>query len=101
MVIYDPHSDACVKETSCSAGKYISITMLIEIMDDGLINFDPAKDYIVLPDEGAFNRYSDMIPDEYRNVIYAEKKRDFNSGKILSLEVNADFIPGRKCLILG
>ena len=45
---------------------------------------------LYFPDEGAAKRYSDMFP-EYR-YCYGEKKRDWDTGKILGLDIKSNGI---------
>jgi ribose-phosphate pyrophosphokinase len=49
------------------------------------------KDYIFLPDAGAKKRYNIFNTDR---IIYGDKKRDFKTGKITSLNVIGDYTPG-------
>lgn len=51
--------------------------------------FRESVDYLVFPDKGAQERYDGKITA--KNILVGEKKRDFSTGKILSLEVNGDF----------
>jgi ribose-phosphate pyrophosphokinase len=81
--IIEPHSSMCVALTENSEeilfGYYIFLKSLIDI------NFDPEKDYICFPDEGAQKRYSDIFSDYKQCVGY--KKRNFKTGRIEKLDI--------------
>ena len=51
---------------------------------------DPQKDIVFYPDEGSRKRYSESII--FPNV-FGVKKRDWNTGKIIGLEVQGDLPP--------
>lgn len=60
-------------------------------------------DVIYFPDEGACKRYADLacIKDYGLPVIFGIKKRDFQTGKILGLDVVSDIdLKGKKVLIV-
>lgn len=52
------------------------------------IEKDDTELILYFPDEGAAKRYSDMFP-KYK-YCYGEKKRDWNTGKILGLDIKSN-----------
>lgn len=57
----------------------------IKSLIDSLL--DPQKDIVFFPDEGSCKRYSELIRFP---CAFGVKKRDWNTGKILGLEVQGD-----------
>lgn len=52
--------------------------------------FDKKRDFLVLPDAGAYKRYSEIMGDVLSkcHVAVLKKKRDFETGKIQGLEID-------------
>lgn len=82
------------------------VSLNLELMISTAINdFEP--DVIFFPDEGSCKRYSEIISTFTVDgktsypVAYANKKRDWDTGKILGLEiVNKEAVEGKKVLII-
>lgn len=53
------------------------------------MDFNPACDYLVVPDKGAYERYSELLGELFDkcNVITFKKDRDFATGKIYGLRI--------------
>lgn len=68
----------------------------------GLVKEDSNSSDVLLyfPDSGAFKKYSELLP-EFK-YCYGEKKRDWDTGKILGLEVKAfnEDITGKTVLMI-
>lgn len=78
------HSDVALKLINNSYNKYYTDYLFHEVL---YYDIEDRKDLTVMfPDKGAYNRYKDKYKDY--NIVYGEKVRDFNSGKILGLELN-------------
>lgn len=91
--IYDPHSNVCtalinnviVTYPACEIKKVIK-----EINSDNIVAF--------YPDEGAMKRGTDYLSGAY---AFGIKKRDWNTGKILGLELmNEEVVKDRDVLII-
>lgn len=61
------------------------------------IEFDKEKDYVFYPDAGAQKRYAKM--GDY-NELVGHKKRNFETGRIESLNVIGNMAPGQKVIIV-
>ena len=95
--VLDPHSD-------------VSLTLIdrVIINNTQLVNFqrkvveDLVKpDVIVFPDLGATKRYPWLISNGLAKVTYAEKNRDFDTGKIQDLTLHdPDMVLGARVLIV-
>jgi len=94
VTVYDPHShvsEALINNLVVLGPQaYIGMT-LEKIGTDNLIFY--------YPDEGAMKRYADLIKQPY---VFGIKKRDWETGKILGLDVSGetDTIPGKRILIV-
>lgn len=89
VYVLDPHSDvtpALIDNVIVmSPEKYImNVIEHIKIFND--IN-DSNDLYIYFPDAGAYKRYKDMTVFRPYNKIYGKKVRDWNTGKILGLDI--------------
>lgn len=64
-----------------------------------LRGLDNIKTMVFYPDEGAMKRYAGMVNHPY---VFGIKRRDWETGKILGLDVTgpADYIPGKDILIV-
>ena len=89
VVIYESHSNVCLDLINNGIDKYFTPMLL-----DGV---KEKYDYILLPDAGSCERYQDMFN---ANIIYANKERDFNTGKILNLEIVGDIKEGSDVVIV-
>lgn len=64
---------------------------LLSITDDFDENtFEWTDTIIYFPDDGAYKRYKNLIPIANRKIFYGKKVRDWETGKILGLEVYND-----------
>lgn len=75
----------------------------IHYIKNAISNVDP--DMLFFPDEGSSKRYSDIIKNgnfkQDFELAFGIKKRDWNSGKILGLDINnAENVRGRNILII-
>ena len=93
--VFDPHSNVT-----------IALVNRVTIMDDVLNNcvkysmmniiekdttFMVYKDIVVyFPDEGAYKRYKNLIDVKGKKILYGKKVRDWETGKILGLDVYND-----------
>ena len=89
VYVLDPHSDvtpALIDNVIVmSPEKYIINTIdHIKMFNDINDNNDL---YIYFPDAGAYKRYKDMEVFKPYNKIYGKKVRDWNTGKILGLNI--------------
>lgn len=94
VVVYEPHSDV----TPALLDRVFPIQLTKLILPDALekIGFDKEKDFLCYPDAGAQKRYS--MPGF--NHVVANKERDWESGRIKSLEIVGDVTEGAKFVII-
>jgi len=92
--IYEPHSDKCLELTHNSEAKCLSIELFNDFRDE--IN----ADYILFPDKGCLNRYEGIFSGCGVPIIHGDKKRDFDTGKIISLEIVGDIVPNSTVVII-
>lgn len=106
--VVEPHSDETLyKLGSMTLPVWATAKLTPLAMED--MGFDVSRDYLVMPDKGAHVRYSEQLAELFEkcNVITLAKTRDFETGKILGLEVASrkfhsigDPKPGAKALII-
>lgn len=82
VIIIEPHSDVTCALVENAWAEYINFDLVEKVKKD--VGFDNDGDYIVFPDAGASKRYSKM---KAKNVLVGHKHRDFETGKIQSLEL--------------
>lgn len=91
--IYDPHSNVCtalINNVSVTYPVNEVNKVLKEINSDSIVAF--------YPDEGAMKRGTDYLSGAY---AFGIKKRDWNTGKILGLELmNKEVVKDRDVLII-
>ena len=91
--IYDPHSNVCtalINNVSVTYPVNEVNKVLKEINSDNIVAF--------YPDEGAMKRSTDYLSGAY---AFGIKKRDWNTGKILGLELmNKEVVKDRDVLII-
>lgn len=63
------------------------------------IKFNPETDCVFFPDEGSCKRYADLFTG-CRHIAFGIKKRDFDTGKILGLEIAGEIPKNRRVLIV-
>lgn len=64
-----------------------------------LSGIDMENDYIFFPDEGSCKRYSGMFRD-FQHIGFGIKKRSWNDGKILGLDVSDELPENKNVLII-
>lgn len=80
--VVEPHSHVCLGTLDRALALYPTFGLLEVVAD--MVGFDKAKDYLFFPDEGASKRYSSITG---YNVGVGYKKRNFQTGEILGLEI--------------
>ena len=95
--LIEPHSNVTVRLIDNAEENYINFELIEKVKDE--VGFDRELDYIMFPDEGAKIRYYGMLAN---NVLIGEKVRDFETGRIKSLELVGDTskAQGRKAIIV-
>jgi ribose-phosphate pyrophosphokinase len=84
VIINEPHSDLCIKLTDYSISRFYTPDLLNKYESE--IDFNKDKDFLIFPDKGAYDRYESLFL-EYVS-IYADKKRNFETGIIEDLTIN-------------
>lgn len=107
VTVFDPHSDATVK--MIKNVEVISADKTINSVING-VNFVDKIGCVYFPDSGAMSRYveevkgAEVIAYGENNIpiTYGQKERDFETGKILGLNVwgQVDYIKGNNILII-
>ena len=64
-----------------------------------IAGIDKTSDCVFFPDEGSCKRYSGLL-DGFRHIGFGIKKRNWDDGKILGLDVIGDITEGSKVLII-
>lgn len=82
--ILEPHSHVCKNLTNKSNSVFVTSGLLKKYLSE--MDFDKDKDFLLFPDKGAYDRYNELFPDY--TSIYAEKKRNFETGRIEDLTIN-------------
>lgn len=96
VVLVEPHSNVTPALVDNSYSNYINFELINKVIDE--IEFDIEKDYIMFPDFGSQKRYEKM---KFKNVIVANKTRDFQTGEITGLKLHSDWeADGKKVLIV-
>ncbi|RPK19984.1 ribose-phosphate pyrophosphokinase [Paenibacillus xylanexedens] len=95
--VVEPHSDVSLALLDNSHADYVTHFLLESVMSE--ISFNPDEDYLFFPDAGAQKRYHDL--KGYKSAV-GNKNRDFQTGRITSLEVNGNIedLYGKKVIIL-
>lgn len=91
-IIACPHSDVCLdllKRHIYSSNKVIATSIMNFLFNESIIKDEEMDDkYILYPDKGSLKRYSFLIDNnKVKGYYYAEKQRDFDTGKILGLKI--------------
>lgn len=81
--VIEPHSDVSSSLLNNVVEHWVTPTLFKYARN--YWGFDMERDTIFFPDAGAKKRYEGLFPD--MPIIYGEKKRDFSTGRIESLEV--------------
>lgn len=94
--IIEPHSDVTLKLINNSVPNYITKSLYRDVLKE--TEFNLGTDYIMFPDAGAAKRYEEIL---FPNILVGEKVRNFETGKIESLDVvgNIDFKPNKVVII--
>lgn len=97
VTVLDPHSS--VSEALIDRIDIVRPTKLITNVIDKITKINGSIPLIYYPDEGACKKYSDLIKMPY---VYGIKNRNWEDGKILSLDVIGDreMIKDRNILII-
>ncbi|MFA1509901.1 ribose-phosphate pyrophosphokinase [Priestia aryabhattai] len=82
VVLIEPHSDVSPALLNNVESLYINFDLVKDVMKE--VDFNPEEDYIMFPDNGAAKRYSKM---KVKNELVGHKHRNFETGRIESLEV--------------
>jgi ribose-phosphate pyrophosphokinase len=85
VLVVEPHSDVTCALLNNSEAVYINFELVEKVKE--LTGFNQEKDYLVFPDAGAKKRYAKMESD---NVLFCNKVRDFETGKIDKLDLVGD-----------
>lgn len=88
VYVLDPHSDvsaALINNIEIIKPDTFIFKALYEIEDLGISSDYKNSTYIYFPDAGSMKRYKDMFPEN--NIIYGEKDREWNTGKIIGLKI--------------
>lgn len=94
--IFDPHSNVTIALINRVS---VMDNVLTECVRASLFNiadnfegetFNWSDIAIYFPDEGAYKRYKNLFDTNTRNIIFGKKVRDWETGKILGLEVYND-----------
>lgn len=99
VVVFDPHSDvAPALIDRCDTRT--PINEICEIIE----NTNP--DVIYFPDAGAMKRYEDTVHWALKHtgsnarIIHGDKRREWETGKILGLDIVGEIKPGEKILMI-
>lgn len=84
VTIYEPHSDVCV----ALLDRVNVINMSANITESVIKELQSENLYLVFPDAGAEKRYSKQVC--YEKILTCSKKRDFETGRILALDINGE-----------
>lgn len=83
VVVFEPHSQVTGELLDRCRAVFSNVDLLDYVKkSEGFIE---GVDYLVFPDNGAFNRYNGRIKGN--NIIIGKKKRNFETGRIESLEL--------------
>lgn len=91
--VVEPHSAVTMTETihhrSRLRAEPVWTTAELTPLVMAEIDFDKQRDYLVVPDAGAHARYAEQLGQLFEecNIITLRKRRDFETGEILGLEV--------------
>ncbi|MED1301771.1 ribose-phosphate pyrophosphokinase [Bacillus pacificus] len=96
VFIIEPHSDVTPALIDKSIADYPTIHQYLPKVISK-IKFNKDADYLFFPDGGAQKRYGNI---KGFNQLVGNKKRNFKTGRIESLEVVGDMKPGQKIVIV-
>ncbi|AEZ50188.1 putative ribose-phosphate pyrophosphokinase [Bacillus phage BPS13] len=96
VIIVEPHSDVTPALIDKAFPVYPTTNKYLEeVMRK--VGFDKSKDYLMFPDGGAEKRYKNL---KGFKTLVGHKKRDFETGNIISFEVYGEMERGHKVIIL-
>lgn len=96
VIVIEPHSDVTAALLDNVEAHFINFNLIEQVKK--LVSFDDKRDSIMFPDVGAAKRYSKM---NAQNILIGNKKRDFETGRIDSLELTGDLdAVGNKVIIV-
>ena len=82
VTVIEPHSDVTPALLNSVESLYINFELVNRVMKE--VGFNPDEDYLMFPDSAAAKRYSKM---KVKNELVGHKHRNFETGRIESLEV--------------
>lgn len=85
--VVEPHSDVSIALLDRAVADYPTVELLSKVME--MVEYDKSKDYLVYPDAGAQKRYGKVTGFPF---LTANKKRNFETGKIESIEVDSSLM---------
>ena len=96
VTVIEPHSDVTTALLDRATAHYINFDLIDRVKSS--IQFDQNLDYLFFPDAGAQKRYQSLSKDQQ---IVGFKHRDFETGKIESLDIVGDIhVSPRNALIV-
>lgn len=99
VFINEPHSNVSTALFDrCTILNTVDDIFIRKVWD--MLDFNPEKDVIFLPDLGAYNKYSKKFNHENIDLAYGIKNRDFETGKIKSLDIVGNNIEGKRVIII-
>lgn len=107
IYVVEPHSQVTLDLLKWSAPIWATATLTPLAMRS--LGFDHSNDYLVLPDDGAFKRYNNVMSDmlDKCHIVVLKKNRDFDTGKITGIGIDfvllrgsGDRPAGRRALIV-
>lgn len=93
--VVEPHSDVATALLNNCTATYPTVHLLDFVMDK--VDFDRNEDYLFYPDAGSQKRYGKL--KGFKELV-GYKKRDFDTGKITSLDVVGGADKTRKIIIM-
>lgn len=93
--VIEPHSDVTCAVLNNARPNYVNYRLINKVMEE--VGFDPNHDSIVFPDSGAQKRYSSL---KFNNILIGNKKRDFETGRITSLDIIGEGGNGNTAIIV-
>lgn len=99
--IGEPHSDVCINMVNNAYAEWYTRELLLDCLS--LYDFNPSIDAVLFPDKGARKRYGNILANEIPNgcnIIVGEKERDFETGRIESLQLTSSKKTARNVIII-
>lgn len=99
VVIAEPHSDVCVALLNNARGVNTTYNLAHRVLTNEL-KLKKNDVVICYPDAGAQKRYSQFEEIGYNNTIVGFKKRDWETGRILKLDILGSDVKGKTVIIV-